>query len=195
MRRAIRRREIPDLEEIEGELQRLHEHSNYCRALSSTLRTLVIVAAVAAIIATLCMPVLRVSGTSMLPSLGEGDIVLCLKTDDIEIGQVCCFYYNNKLLLKRVIAKAGDWVEIDAEGFVFVNGMRLEEPYLQKHSLGICDITFPYQVPDGGLFVLGDQRDDSLDSRNSAVGCIGPEQIVGRVFGRLWPLKSMGIVR
>ncbi len=189
------RRPLPPLEEIEAELQRLQNRKTYNRALRSTVYTLVVVAAVAVLVAMLYLPVMKVSGTSMEPNLNTDDIIMGVKTGTFGTGDICCFYYNNKLLLKRVIANAGDWVEIDEDGYVYVNGTLIDEPYVQDLSYGICDITYPYQVPDGQVFVLGDNRATSVDSRSSVVGCIDVDEIVGKVLLRIWPLKDIGFIQ
>ena len=152
-----------------------------------------IVAAVAVLVATLILPVLQIEGTSMEPSLQNGDIVLLTKTTRFSHGDLCGFTWNNKLLVKRVIGKPGDWIEIDADGNVYRNGEKLEESYVLVHALGECDLEFPFQVPQEQYFVMGDMRESSIDSRNTLIGCIPKDQIVGKVFFRVWPFKSIQV--
>jgi len=192
MARVKRKYEFPELTEIETELSRLSQKGRYRRALRSTIGTLVVVAAIAVLIATLFLPVLRVTGTSMEPNLYAGDIIVGIKTNSFELGQVCSFYFNNKVVLKRVIGTPGDWVNIDEDGRVYLNNVLLDEPYVQEYAFGICDITFPYQVPDGKIFVLGDNRAESIDSRSTAVGCVAIDEVVGKILFRVWPLNKIG---
>ena len=154
--------------------------------------TLVVVAAFAVLVATLWMPVLRIYGVSMAPTLDDGHIVVSVKESEFKPGDIVAFYYNNKILVKRAIAKAGEWVDIDERGNVYVNNRILDEPYLTEKDYGDCNIELPYQVPEGRIFVLGDNRDVSVDSRNTAVGCVAEEQIVGKLVFKVWPLKAIG---
>jgi len=186
--------ERPSVSELETELRRVKYRRRYHTVLKSTLYTLITVAAAAVLVATLWLPVLRIYGSSMTPTLQDGEIVFSLKTETMEQGDVIAFYYNNKILIKRVIATPGDWVNIAQDGTVYVNDKLLEEPYLSEKAFGDADITLPYQVPDGKLFVMGDHRATSADSRHSAVGCVSPEQIVGKIVFRVWPLKQIGTV-
>ena len=149
-------------------------------------------AAVAVLVATLWLPVLQIYGSSMTPTLQDGDILLSAKTSDMKPGDIVAFYYNNKILVKRVICGAGDWVNIREDGTVLVNDTVLQEPYLTEKALGECDISLPYQVPDGKIFVMGDHRSTSVDSRSTAVGCVAQEQIVGKIVFRVWPLNQFG---
>ena len=187
--------DLPTLEQVEAELNEIKEKRKLGKALRSTVYVLVIVAAVAVLISTLLLPVLQVSGESMEPTLNDGDIILLVKTNKYETGDLVGFYYQNKLLLKRVIAASGDYVDIDESGVVSVNGEKLDEPYVNELSKGTCDIELPYQVPDGRIFVMGDHRNLSIDSRAKAVGCIEKEQIVGKVFFRVWPLNDISLVK
>ncbi|XCP84625.1 signal peptidase I [Roseburia hominis] len=186
--------EIPTAEQLESELKRLKYKSLYRSVLHSTVYALIVVAAIAVLIATLWLPVLQISGHSMTPTLQDGEIVLSLKNADFGPGDIVAFYYNNKVLVKRVICGPGDWIDIDEDGTVYVNRTPLEEPYLVEKALGDCNIKLPYQVPDGRYFVMGDHRSTSVDSRNTAVGCVSQEQIVGKLFFRIWPLSRMGML-
>lgn len=189
--------EAPEVnqEQLEAERTRLQYRKRYYRIMRSTLSTLITVAAVAVLVATLWMPVLKIYGASMSPTLTDGEIILSRKTSKFVPGDIVAFYYNNKILVKRVIGRAGDWIDIDEEGTVYVNQIELKEPYLTEKALGECDIELPYQVPDGRIFVMGDHRSVSVDSRSSAIGCISQEQIVGRITFRIWPLKRLGVLK
>ncbi len=183
--------EIPSADAIKAELRREKYKRRYRSVLRSTISTLVVVAALAVLIATLWMPVLQIYGSSMTPTLAEGEIVISLKDSKFQQGDLVAFYLGNKLLVKRVIAGPGDWVEIKADGTVYLNGEYLEEPYVAELALGQCDMVFPYQVPDERYFLLGDHRATSVDSRSSVVGCVALEQIVGRIVFCVWPLSQI----
>ena len=179
-------------EGIELELKRIRYKERYRKTLQNTIYTLITVAAIAILVATLALPVLQIYGSSMSPSLEDGEIVVSLKTADFEKQDIVAFYYNNKILVKRVVARAGEWVELDQDGNVYVNGEMIDEPYLQGKALGECDIEMPYQVPEGRVFVMGDHRAVSVDSRSSMVGCVAEEQVVGKLVFRIWPLNQFG---
>ncbi len=183
-------RQMPRPDAIRKELKRERYKRRFRRLLRSTIHALIVVAAVAALIATLVLPVLQIAGTSMEPCLNDGDIVLLVKTKEMESGDLCAFYYSNKILIKRVIATPGDYIWIEADGTVYLNGEPLEEPYVAEKALGECDVEFPYQVPENNYFVMGDQRETSIDSRSSVIGCISEDQIVGRIFCKIWPLSK-----
>lgn len=186
--------QFPEIEQIERELKRENYKKHYKKVLRSTIYILIIVVAVAVLVATLFLPVLRIYGHSMTPSLTEKDIVVSAKGFGYDRGDVVSFYYNNKILVKRVIAFPGEFVDIDKDGNVYINDELLDEPYLTEKALGECDIELPYQVPDDKIFVCGDHRSTSVDSRNRAVGCVAEEQIVGKIVFRVWPLSGWGVV-
>ena len=185
----------PTTEQLEGELKRVRYKSRYRSVLRSTIYSLITVAAIAVLITTLWFPVLHVYGNSMTPALQNGEIIFTVKMSEFEPGDIISFYYNNKILIKRVIARSGEWVNMDADGNVYVNETLLDEPYLDEKAFGDCNIELPYQVPEGRVFVMGDQRSTSVDSRNSAVGCVAQEQIVGKILFRVWPLEKFGWVK
>lgn len=185
---------IPSIDELEAELSRERYRRRYGRVLRSTVFTLVTVAAVAVLVATLWLPVLQIYGTSMAPTLVDGSIVVSVKTSERNTGDIIAFYYNNKILVKRVIAGPGDWVDLDEAGNVYVNGELLEEPYLTEKALGDCNIDLPYQVPESRVFVMGDHRSVSVDSRNTTVGCVAEEQVVGRLVCCIWPPQEIALL-
>ncbi len=183
---------LPTAEQLDMERRRLRYKRRYNRTLRSTVAILIVVAALAVLAATLWMPVLRVYGSSMAPTLHNGEILISVKTKDFSSGDIIAFYHGNKLLIKRYIAGPSDYVNVDEDGNVSVNGMLLDEPYPAEKAYGEADIEFPYQVPDQRYFVMGDNRSVSIDSRSSIVGCIAEDQIVGKVVFRVWPLSAFG---
>ena len=178
-------------EVIEQELKRVKGKEHQRTSFKRMLYALIVVAAIAVLVATLYLPILQIYGNSMTPTLHDGQLIVTVKDANMEQGDIIAFYYNNKILVKRVIATAGEWVNIDENGVITVNGKMLEEPYVSEKSIGECDINLPYQVPEGKLFVMGDHRSVSIDSRHSSVGCVAEEQIVGRLIMCVWPLNEM----
>lgn len=185
---------IPTIEELVKEKKRLEYITQYKRTFFSTVYVLIVVAAIAVLLATLLFPVLRVNGDSMEPTLNNNDIILLVKTNHYETGELCSFNWQNKLLIKRIIGEPGDVIDIDKHGVVTVNGEKIDEPYVDELALGECDLTFPYQVPENRYFVLGDHRNASIDSRSSTIGCVEKKQMVGKVFFRVWPLKNISLI-
>lgn len=185
---------LPSMEQVDRERRRINHRKAYLRALGSTVGTLAVVAALAVLISSLFLPVMQISGDSMEPTLRDGEIIVLVKTERFETGDLCSFSWNNRTLIKRIIAGPGDWVEIDPDGTVYVNQQALDEPYVTEKSLGECDITFPYQVPDNHYFALGDHRATSIDSRNTVIGSIDKEQIIGKVMLRIWPWSEAGLI-
>lgn len=183
--------EIPDVELLKKELDRVNYKTKYRSVLKSTIFMLVVVAAIAVLVATTWLPVLQIYGSSMTPTLNEGEVVVSVKGSSFEQGDLIAFYYGNKILVKRCIATPGQWVDIDEDGNVYVDGKRLKESYVKEKAFGDCDIKLPYQVPEDRYFCMGDHRETSVDSRNSSVGCISEEQIIGRIFFRIWPLNDL----
>lgn len=182
-------------QELQAELAHEKYKRNFAYSLRSTIYVLITVAAIAVLVAVLLLPVLQIFGNSMTPTLTEGNFVISVKGSELKTGDVCAFYYNNKILVKRVIANAGDWVDIDEDGTVYINNQKIEEPYVSEPSIGECDIQLPYQVPESRIFVMGDHRSVSIDSRNSSIGCVAEEQLVGKIVFCVWPLNNFGFVR
>lgn len=193
-KKEVQQLEIPSVDLLEGELKRTRYNARYRRTLRTTIFSLLLVAAAAVIIAVLLLPVLQISSGSMENTLVDGDMVISLNNGKYKTGDIIGFYYNNVVLIKRVIATSGDWVDIAEDGIVTVNGVVLDEPYVEEKALGDCNIKLPYQVPQGKCFVLGDNRTESIDSRNTAVGCISNDVVLGKLLARIWPLKSFTLL-
>ncbi|MGN0632310.1 MAG: signal peptidase I [Oscillospiraceae bacterium] len=188
-------RELPSAEQLDSELKRVRGRSTFLKLLYNTAASLVVVAALAVLLSMLVLPVLRVTGTSMTPTLQNGDLVVAKRKSEFKKGDIIAFYYNNRILLKRVIGTSGDIIDIKEDGTVYVNGEKLDEPYIDEKALGECDIKLPYQVPDERIFVMGDHRATSIDSRTKQIGCIAEESVVGRVVFRVSPVKKIGFFK
>ena len=186
---------LPPTEEIRAAYERVSYAERLRKSIQSTTNTLIVVAAVAILVAMLFLPVLRIYGQSMNNTLVSGELVVSLKGASFETGDVVAFYYNNNILVKRVIANSGEWVDIDLDGNVYVNQQKVDEPYIKEKAYGEPNIDFPYQVPEDRIFVLGDNRAVSVDSRSSSIGCVSSEQIVGKIVFRIWPLNRIGPIR
>ena len=186
---------LPSEELIQSELKRERNKIRFKRIIKNTIYTLIIVAAIAVLITTLVLPVLQIAGTSMEPTLNNGDIVVLLKTTKLDYGDLCGFSYSNKILIKRVIGLPGDTIVIDSNGEVYVNGNLVDEPYITDKGLGECDIEFPFTVPENTYFLLGDHRTTSIDSRSTVIGCIPTEQIVGQLYLKVWPITDFSIIK
>lgn len=185
---------LPTAKQLEAELKNIRYRREFIKILRNTVSSLLVVAAIAVLISMLFLPVLRVTGSSMTPTMQNDELIICSKRSNFKSGDIVAFYYNNKILLKRVIATAGDVINITEDGTVFVNGQALDEPYVNEKAFGECDIELPYQVPDNRIFVMGDHRSVSVDSRSTVVGCIADEYVIGKVIFRIWPWESIGTV-
>ena len=185
----------PSVKELEDELVREKDRNRFLKAVRSVLNSLIVVAAAAVIVAMLVLPVIQIQGTSMTNTLQDKDIVVALRGSNYQTGDVIAFYYNNNILIKRVIATSGQWVDISEDRTVYVENARLSEPYVTEPALGDCNIALPYQVPEGKIFVMGDHRSTSLDSRNTALGCISTDMVVGRLLVRVWPMATFGGIK
>lgn len=195
-RQAITRvpEELPDTDVLTEAVKRDRYIHRFRATVRSTFLSLVVVAAAAVLVAVLLLPILKIYGRSMSATLDSGDIVVSIKGTEMQTGDIVAFYYNNNILVKRVIANSGDWVDLDEDGTVYVNNVKVDEPYLDEKAYGETNIELPYQVPEGKTFVMGDNRAVSIDSRNTSIGCISEEQIVGKIVFRVWPLHRFGAV-
>lgn len=193
--RPARASETPTVEQLETALRNEKRRMNYSNALKSTLYALLVVAAIAVLVSTLVLSVFEITGTSMTPVVSDGDFVLVFKTGALQRGDIIAFNYNNKPLVKRIIAFPGETVNIDSNGLVYINGVPMDEPYITDLAFGDTTIKLPYQVPDGKYFVMGDHRSTSQDSRSTLIGCVSDDQIIGQLLLRFWPLKRFGIPR
>ena len=185
---------MPSSQELEEAYVRVSQRRIFFRVLRNMLYSLIVVVAASIILVTMLFPILQISGSSMNGTLQDRDVVVTMRSSNVETGDVIAFYYNNKILVKRVIATSGQWVDIDDAGNVYVDGVRLDEPYVSDRAKGECDITLPYQVPDNRIFVMGDHRTVSIDSRSTTVGCVADEQIVGHLVLCAWPIQRFGLV-
>ncbi|HGF1450137.1 TPA: signal peptidase I [Streptococcus suis] len=185
---------LPSSKEIAQAYREEKYKRNFLSTIKSTIFMLIVVAAVAVLVAVLYLPILRIYGKSMKGSLDNGDIVVSVKGSSFRQGDIVAFYYNNNILVKRVIAYSGQWVDMDEEGNVYVNDQLLDEPYIKVKDFGETNIDLPYQVPDGRLFVMGDNRKSSIDSRNTTIGTIAEEQIVGKLVFKVWPMSDFGLL-
>lgn len=186
--------QFPTISQLETAISKEKYNLRYKKVLKSTLSSLIVVAAIAVLIATLALPVMQIEGSSMEPTLCDNEIVVLIKTPTLKRGQLCCFSYQNKFLIKRIIGLPGDRISIDEEGYVYVNNQRILEPYISDRSLGECDITFPFDVSENHYFILGDHRSTSIDSRSTVIGAVHKDQIVGKIFLRIWPFKTIGFI-
>lgn len=187
--------DVPTREQLLLEIRREGSRGRYIWSLKTTVYAMITVAAIAVLVAVLWLPVLQIYGESMQPTLFEEEFVVSIKGSDMETGDLVAFYYNNKILIKRVIAQAGQWVDIDEDGTVYVDNVKINEPYLNDKALGECDIKLPYQVPESRVFVMGDNRSVSVDSRSTTIGCVAVEQLVGKIVFRIWPLDKFGTLK
>ena len=185
---------VPSVRQLEEELKREKYRGRYKRLLRGTVSTVLVVIAAAVLISNLLLPILRIYGSSMSPTLVNGNIVTALRGGSYERGDIVAFYYNDKILVKRIVGLPGEVIDMDEDGSVSVDGEPLDEPYLDEKALGECAIELPYQVPEGRYFVMGDNRSVSSDSRSSQVGCVAEEQVIGKLIFRLWPLDGFGTV-
>lgn len=187
--------ELPSLTQLEAELDRENRKRRYRGELGKMAGVLIVLACVLALAADMMLPVLQVNGTSMEPTLRQGDVVISMRGADFTRGDMIAFYHSDKILVKRVIGLSGEWIDINSDGDVYIDGVLLQEPYLEEKSFGECNIELPCQVSKGKVFVMGDHRSVSEDSRSSRIDCVSQAQIIGKLKFRVWPFESIGPVQ
>jgi len=181
----------PTAEQFGKELKRRVDEMEFRKIIISAAQTLAAFAAVAVLLSTLLLPVFSVHKNSMTPTLLDGELLIFSTVGEIKRGDIIAFHYNNQVLIKRVIATAGESVDINEDGVVYINEAPLSEPYINSQSLGECDLELPLMVPERQYFVMGDNRYISTDSRVGAIGTINSEHIVGKAILRIWPIPKI----
>ncbi len=140
---------------------------------------------------TFIMPVVKYYGSSMSPTLEDGQILIVSKVSEIGNGDIIAFYYNNKVLVRRVVATENQQISVDIFGTVTVDGEELVEPYIGNKTLGQCNLDFPYNVPSGSLFVLGDNREVAMDSRLEEIGTVTEDRLIGKIVFSINPFGAI----
>ena len=184
----------PSAEQIGALLRRVQRRREIFRSIGNILGVLVVIAAAVTLVFSLWLPALQVQRGSMAPTLNDGEVVVFITTGAVGRGDIVAFHNGNQILVKRVVAVAGDVVDIGGDGAVLLNGARLDEPYVSELSAGERTTELPCKVPDNQFFVLGDHRQTSIDSRNADIGTVRQDQIIGKALLRIWPLNAVGLI-
>ena len=188
----LQRPELPSCSQIAGERQRLRRRKKQriLKALTGIFLGLTLTAG--ALYGSQRFTTLRITGTSMEPGLEDGDLVVFARCGQPAPGRICSFTWENRTLVKRIIGLPGDWVQVDPTGRVLINGRHRPEPHIPEPAPGPTDVEFPCLVPGDSLFVMGDRRETSVDSRNTAIGPVPLDRVQGLAVFRLWPLEDFG---